>query len=151
DAVRNSSDYSKDTILTLNPYVPQPFLTNRLMLSALGAYVDIDGVWDGPFNSLVEWKNRSTLARDHFVRIVNRGRMHPWGHRCVLVRVSERKFANGNGDRGAYVFLRAFLVVTEPVRTYPGAKGLSNEGRQLPFQHVEVVTRVSPDFGDIDI
>jgi hypothetical protein len=147
DAVNNSANFSKSNPILSQNYTPTPFKTDRLMLSALGAYIDVDGVWPkSPFNSLLEWKNRGTLGRDHYVRIVNKGFLHPFGHRAVLVRESERRIANLNGTRSAYLFLRTFFIVTEPERAYPAAKGLPNAGREFPFQKIEVVTRVSPDF-----
>ncbi|MCC7076896.1 MAG: hypothetical protein IT198_07195 [Acidimicrobiia bacterium] len=152
DAVRNTSDYSAYSPWTIpSGYMPQPFRTERLMLSSLGAWVDIDGNWaDSPFNSLVEWRHRATLGRDHYVRIVNKGYLHPFGHRAVLVRETERRFRDDNGTRGAYLLLRAFVVVTQPVREYPASLGLPIGGRSFPFQQLEVVTRVSPGFGGLD-
>ena len=147
NAVKNTSDWKK-----YNPQVvtsaPPPFATKRLMLSSLGAYVDIDGVWTKPNgNSLIEWRHRATLGRDHYVRLVNKGHLHPFGHRAVLVRETTRKFVvNNDGKRGAYLHLKFFIVVTEPVRSYPGSPGLDHEGRAFPFEQLEVLSRVSPPF-----
>jgi hypothetical protein len=126
DAVNNSANWSASNPLILNSYTPTPFKTDRLFLTALGAYLDIDGVWPtNPFgNSLLEWKNRSTQGRDHYVRIVNKGYLHPWGHEAVLVRESERKFLKGSANpRGAYVVLRTFFVIIEENRSCVGGFG----------------------------
>lgn len=150
NAVRATSDYSLyDPTRLPSGYLPTPFRTDRLMLTALGAWADLDGSWpDNPFNSLVAWRHRSTVGRDHYVRIVNRGYLYPFGHRCVLVRETERKLEQNSAQtRAAYLRTRNFLVITQPVRSYPGAFGLPDEGRRFPFRTVEVVTRVSPDFG----
>lgn len=123
----------------------------RLMLSGLGGWLDSRGAWqvvpDGL--SVEEWVHRSTLARDHYVRVVYKGYLFPWGHRVSLVKVSERKFHKELPGNPAYLRQRMFLVVREFVRDYPAHVGKSNDGRhyhrQFPFSRIRITTVTTPD------
>jgi hypothetical protein len=153
DIVRLTSDY------TIPKYTPEAAQINRLMLSALGGFVDLRGHWEPPgpnaaggpgLISLEEWRQEGTLARDHYVRIVRRGYLFPFGHRAVLVKVTERKFnpIPGNGisqPRGAYLRQRFFIIVREPDKDFGGlAPGQPDGGRAFPFTHVRIKTLVTP-------
>ncbi|HTR59358.1 MAG TPA: hypothetical protein VMM27_14365 [Casimicrobiaceae bacterium] len=138
-------------------YEPEPIDVKLLALSSLGAWLDSRGVWDGDLPgrlSVEEWRHRATLGRDHYVRIVYRGRLFPWGHRASVVKVTERQFEPTLAGNPAYLRQRMFLVVKEPLRMY-GSIGLLYDGpdpeRQgekidlmLPFQRVRITTVVSP-------
>ncbi len=153
DIVRLTSDY------TIPKYKPEAAQINRLMLSALGGFVDLRGHWEPPgpnaaggggLISLEEWRHEGTLARDHYVRIVRRGYLFPFGHRAVLVKVTERKFnpIPGNGisqPRGAYLRQRFFIIVREPEKAFGGAApGQPDGGRAFPFTNVLIKTLVTP-------
>lgn len=124
-----------------------PIQANRLMLSALGAWLDLDGQWDARLES---WRHIATLGRDHYVRVVHRGFLLPYGHRVVYVEISERKFQERLlGYKEARLFKRRFIFVREPLREFPlPDDGTSFPGndlrRQLPFGRVEIVNRMSP-------
>jgi hypothetical protein len=129
---------------------------DRLMLTALGAWIDSDGIWEGndkPHgNDLLEWRQRGTLGRDHYVKIVREGHLFPFGHPAVFVKISERKFNfNTGGQLGAYLRTRFFLVVRRPLKTYtsesagPLAPGQQHKGRAFPFRSVRFTTLVTPD------
>ena len=137
-------------------YEPDPIDVKLLALSSLGAWFDSRGVWDVlPLGlSVEEWRHRATLGRDHYVRIVYRGRLFPWGHRASVVKVTERQFHPKLDGNPAYLRQRMFLVVREPLRQY-GSTGLLYDvpnsdqfGEQidlmLPFQAVRITTLVSP-------
>ena len=138
-------------------YEPEPIDVKLLALSSLGAWLDSRGVWDGvlPLGlSVEEWRHRATLGRDHYVRIVYRGRLFPWGHRASVVKVTERQFHSTLAGNPAYLRQRMFLIVKEPLRTY-GNTGLVYDGPladrlgekidlMLPFQRVRITTVVSP-------
>jgi hypothetical protein len=138
-------------------YEPEPIDVKLLALSSLGAWLDSRGVWDGmpPLGlSVEEWRHRATLGRDHYVRIVYRGRLFPWGHRASVVKITERQFHPALAGNPAYLRQRMFLVVKEPLRTY-GNTGLLYDGPiadqlgekidlMLPFQQVRITTVVSP-------
>ncbi len=144
DVVRLSSDYLIDN------YHPLPMQAGSLMLSALGAWIDSRGAWDPPTGkiSLEEWRQRGTMGRDHFVRIVRRGFLFPFGHKAVLVKITERKIQQGPGNnyRAAYLRQRFFLVVRQERRDYAGAPlGQRYAGRAFPFRNVRITTRVTPN------
>jgi hypothetical protein len=75
---------------------PKPVKVNRLMLSSLGAWMDLMGDWNWerfpkPLN-ISQWRHRGTQGRDHYVRVVYEGFLFPFGHRASLVKITERKF-----------------------------------------------------------
>lgn len=152
EVLRNTSDWSKagssfGAVKVLG-YRPEPFAARRLHLSSLGATADLDGAWNPPqeFGSLVAWAHRLSFGRDVFARIVHRGFLYPFGHACVEVTLTERKFRSDTGERVAYLVQRQFLVITERTKKYGGALGLPLDGRAFPFREVEVVTRQTRDF-----
>ncbi|MEY2513675.1 MAG: hypothetical protein QOJ89_1033 [bacterium] len=129
-------------------YVPLALQVKRLSLSALGGSIDADGAWKNSINSLIRWTQRGTYGRDHYVRVIRRGYLFPFGHAAVLTTISERKFAevvhNGVSRTVAYLRQRRFLVVAKGTKTYQGAFGQQHEGRGLPFIAADVLTHVTP-------
>ena len=120
------------------------------MLTPVGGWIESQGQWDptATGRSLEDWTQRGTHGRDHYVRMVRRGRLAVLPHRCSLVKITERKFqptANGSGLT-AYLRQRLFLCVREPVIDLrgPGTHG-PNDGRRLPFVRSELLTLVTPD------
>ena len=136
-------------------YAPQPLDTNLLMLSSLGGWLDARGAWEPPGLSVEEWVHRASMGRDHYVRVVYKGFLFPFGHRVALVKVSERKFHNGRAgttarsDNAAYLRQRMFIVVREHEHQYvdPQLVGLDNASfqRQFPFNNIRIITSVTPD------
>jgi hypothetical protein len=137
-------------------YEPVPLDVDLFALSSLGAWLDSRGVWDDlPAGLAVEeWRHRATLGRDHYVRVVYRGVLFPWGHRASVIKVTERQFHPDRPGNPAYLRQRMFLVVREPVRTYRTSgwtyqgPDAARHGEQLdlmmPFTSVRITTRVSP-------
>ena len=136
-------------------YEPTPLDVDFLALSALGGWLDTRGAWDvlPPGLSVEEWRHRTTLGRDHYVRVVYAGFLFPWGHRASVIKVTERQFHKDLPGNPAYLRQRMFLVVNEPLRTYRNS-GLKYEGDGerkdeqydllMPFTAVRITTRVSP-------
>ncbi len=137
-------------------YRPEAVDTHLLMLSALGGWLDSRRAWEPPAGlSVEEWVHRATMARDHFVRVVYKGFLFPFGHRVALVKVSERKFHNGAGNT-AYLRQRLFLIVRErerrfadPTLTSANAERLFQ--RQMPFTSVRILTSVTPNLDQPDL
>lgn len=128
-------------------YRPRPARSERLMLTSLGALLDVEGSWD-PLPSLVgleQWRHLASLGRDQYVRVVYKGFLFPFGHSASLIKVTERKFEDhgGFGKRIAVLRQRFYIVVREPVRTYTGA-GHTHSGRNFPFSSVRILTRETP-------
>ena len=103
-------------------WTPEAVPTNRLMLTALGGWLDsrvlFETLPDGGL-TIEEWKHRAALGRDHEVKVVYAGFLMPFGHRASLVKITERKFAAGPAGPVAYMFQRMFIIVREPVRQVP--------------------------------
>ncbi|WP_202841201.1 hypothetical protein [Luteimonas saliphila] len=128
-----------------------PVAVEQLILSAFGASMRLDGAWNVQDLSLVRWQHRATLGRDQFVKTVRKGFLFPCGHRAALIRIAERKLAAAPGGwthaasghaaehpSGLYAYLRVreFIVVREPVKNYGH--------RHFPFKHLAFHTRVTP-------
>lgn len=154
---------------SVSGYTPEPIQADLMMLSSLGAWLDSRGAWDPPGLSVEEWVHRASMARDHYVRVVYRGFLFPFGHRVSLVKVSERKFHNGKATaeqkpgNPAYLRQRLFIIVRERERTFDDPRyqdirdmaGNKFYIRQFPFPSVRILTQVTPDldqpaFSDID-
>lgn len=128
-----------------------PIDVDALHLSALGATLDVGASFPDPEPSagigLKQWRHRSTLGRDRYVRIVNRGYLLPFGHPCVQITSTERAFVGTGSGRSAPLEQRTFLVVTQPVLNFPDAAGLMpTNGRQVPFRSVRIRTVVTPPY-----
>jgi hypothetical protein len=137
--------------------VPQPIDVDRLMLSSLGAWMNVHGAWTPPAGMSVEnWRNRGTMGRDHYVRVVYAGRLYPFGHRASLIKVTERKFHAGNKGNAAFLRQRMFLVVREPY-VLLGNTGdvIVNElgdseqlDLKMPLKSARLTTLVTPNLDD---
>lgn len=125
---------------------------NRMMLTALGAWLNLDGNWlefPDDLVTLEKWLHRSTLGRDQFVQVVKRGYLYPFGHKAVLIEITERKFGqNPPGRVGAWLRKRKFIVVKEYERNYaeeqPSHHIFEHEGREIPFSSVRMLTKITP-------
>ena len=109
----------------------------RLFLSALGAWLDLQLDAPGAPTSLEAWTHRAAMGRDTFVRVVRRGFLLPFGHATSKIEIVERKFQeSATGRRLAVLRRKTFLVVRQPV--------LEHDGRGLPFDRVRLRTLVTP-------
>jgi hypothetical protein len=149
---------------SVSGYAPDAVDTNLMMLTALGGWLDSRGAWEPPGLSVEEWVHRAAMARDHYVRVVYRGFLFPFGHRVSLVKVSERKFHNGKATEEqvpgntAYLRQRLFIVVRERERRFDEAvyqnvtnqAGTKNYVRQFPFSSVRLLTQVTPNLDPPD-
>ena len=136
-------------------WTPEAVPTNRLMLTALGGWLDsrvlFETLPDGGL-TIEEWKHRAALGRDHEVKVVYAGFLMPFGHRASLVKITERKFAAGPAGPVAYMFQRMFIIVREPVRKYPEGPAefvdmngeTFNVGLSNPLGMVQILTTVTP-------
>jgi hypothetical protein len=121
-----------------------PVAVERLMLTSLGAWLKVHGVWNTALD-LIEWRHRTTLGRDQFVKVVVKGFLFPLGHRAVKVTLTQRKLAMGRslhleGQPVAYLLQRTFIVIREPVKRFGH--------RAFPFRTTEIKTQVTPDLID---
>ena len=134
-----------------------------LMLTSLGAWMNVRYSFDDPKGvhlpdkpselNLVEWRHRMSFGRDHYVRVVHSGYLCPFGHRAVLITISERKFKKTPDGKAtaAYLRQREFIVVQQPEKSF-GDTGLSSDGksydRMMPFKNVRITTLITPNLAD---
>lgn len=134
-----------------NDWPPEAVPTNRLMLTALGGWLDsrvqFPTLPDGGL-TIEEWKHRASLGRDHHVKVVYAGFLMPFGNRASLVKVTERKIKPGLGGEAAYLFQRMFIIVREPEKKFRADSRALPDGRRLdmvmPLGTVRILTSVTP-------
>jgi hypothetical protein len=144
-------------------FSPQPLASAQIVLSSLGATVDLKGQWEPPSGFTMDgqvkplwpaltverWHHMAFLGRDVFVEVVYKGFIFPLGHRCAVVKSTERKFLPDPRDNCgkapvAYLIQRYFVVVGEPKKSFP-AVGQRFGGRALYATAVTMLTTKSPD------
>jgi hypothetical protein len=105
-----------------------------VLLSALGSSLELQGKWDDETLEVAEYRHRSAIGRDNYVRIEDRGFLFPYGHRAVLVVETERVIAS---DGAAHLIRRAYIRLTEPLKSF------ADNG--LPFRSVEIKMTTTPN------
>ena len=145
--------------IVVSAYTPDPVQVNRLMLSALGGWLDGRGAWAMSDSlrqreglSVEEWRHITAMGRDEFVRIVLAGYAYPFGHRASHVIELERKFeaapTPGSPNFGAYLRRHDYTVIREPLKTYPPAR-YPNRGLEMPLRRaVRILTLQTPFLDD---
>ena len=136
-------------------YKPLPIQVEQLMLTSLGAWMNVHGAWDPPGALTVEeWRHRGTMGRDNYVRVVYQGYLFPFGHRASLIKVTERKFHPKSEypdipGNIAYLRQRMFIVVREPDKIFVNPTLKTPDGHyydlQMPFTRVRITTLVTPN------
>jgi hypothetical protein len=146
------------------PFLPSDVHVDQLILTSMGGWLKSYGVWDpplsfdpatghyGPQFTLQQWKHAATMGRDHYVRVVYKGYLLPFGHRASLVKVTERRFdqatsGDQNGKTFALLHQRMFVVVQKPRKDFP-MLGQQYAGRGFPFKRIDALTLVTPDIID---
>lgn len=132
-------------------YQLTPVWADRLMLTALGGWLDLEGKWDGENHradgtpiALVKWSHHAALGRDYAVETVHIGNLVPFGHRSCVLKITERRFEpHPSGGRVASLRQQIRVVVLEPLLAFPRA-GQPTGGRDFPFTSVEILTRKTP-------
>lgn len=114
-----------------------PLLVSNLSLSSLGAWFDWKQSWEFPAN-IVDYRHQAFMGRDGYVRVAYPGLLFPFGHRCFLVKITEREIKHRDTPI-AYLWQRWFIILRQPTRTYP-ATDLDN-----PFGRVTLSPLVTPD------
>jgi hypothetical protein len=135
--------------------------TKRLMLSALGCWMDLHYASQPPFQgcelgekTIVEWRHQATMARDQYVKVVSVGYILPFGHPASLIKVTERKFRTSVVDKKvAALRQRYYIIIRQPEIVY-SPTSQRNLGRENPFRSIHVTTTVTPNLdppGDSDV
>ncbi|MFB2598501.1 hypothetical protein ACEXQE_11950 [Herbiconiux sp. P17] len=127
------------------PIPPVPVAARRLWLSAYGAALDLHGQWNTkPYSaagiaSILAWDHVATGGRDQYVRVVYPGYLYPFGHRTVLVKVTQRVIRPSD-DPLAELVQRRYLAVTQPVNTY--------DSNEFPFVSIRLSPVITPDLDE---
>jgi hypothetical protein len=144
-------------------YLPRTLGVQELTLSALGGSIDLDARFEPPSParlidlkprlfeafSIERWRHATTLGRDVAVEVVYKGFLFPIGHRCTLVKVTDRRFFQNpvTGAPTAYLVQRMFIRVAQPEKKFP-AIGQPFAGRAWPVTRMTILTRRTPDIVD---
>jgi hypothetical protein len=125
--------------------IPQPVDAKRMYLSSQGAWLDLHGDWDQkPYSeahvhAIDSWDHIAPMGRDQYVKVTYPGYLFPFGHRCSLIKVTERRIDAG-GAPIAYLYQRFFIVVRQPIRYYADL--------DMPFTQVQLRPIVTPNLDD---
>ena len=153
-------------------YVPKPARARRLMLSALGAWTNLESEWDYPIIipgspqagpayptlTLEQWAHHIAQGRDQYARTVQTAFVCDPGHRISIVTVTERQFqptfirtdqtpGGPVGIFGSVAYLRRYeyLIIQQQMQDYASQAGLfAHAGRELPYRRLRITMRVSP-------
>lgn len=119
-----------------------PIKAQRLMLSALGAWMRVEFRAPRkliPGVALELWRQHAMMGRDQYVKVVSRGYLYPWRHECSAIEIVERRFEDVGGRVEALLVTKCFLVVKSPRRiSYDGIPQVPHAGRKM-FPAVEVL------------
>jgi len=158
-----AADQNKEAI-----YRPRPLTVTELSLTSMGGSVTLNSGFEPPagrrFDAGAEariktdprmtftverWRQQTVLGRDVVVEVVYKGFLFPIGHRCTMVKLTERKFLRNpqGGYTTAYLVQRMFLRIAKPDKIYPG-KYHPDEARRWPLRAIKVLTQTTPDIVD---
>ncbi|WP_036216159.1 hypothetical protein [Lysinibacillus sphaericus] len=127
-----------------NSCLPVPVNVERLMLSSLGIWMDVQGNWSPENCQISSWQHQTAMGRDSYVKVVEEGFLFPLCNRASLVQITERKFKTENKETRAYLYKRYFVIVRELEIDYPST-GISGLEFKCPIKKVSYLTRVTPD------
>ncbi|MFA5330015.1 MAG: hypothetical protein WC384_19620 [Prolixibacteraceae bacterium] len=130
-------------------YTPHAVKADLLMLSALGSWIDfkLNIPEDVELLSVKAWLQRATMGRDHYIKIVERGTLFPFGHKALLITIAERRIRTINNVNTAVLIQREFIIVKQP-ELYYGKQAGSNDFIPFPFQRVELKDMESEVFSE---
>ena len=139
------SEENRKDIVTLSTSDPSATIeVERLTVSALGASLSLEKVWNPPPSAparLVRWQHRATWGREQYVLTESRGRLFPLRHESICTRVTQRGPRN-TPSRMVGAFLRAHNDLTVTTLTLEYADNdMPSNGRQMPFKTVTLTTR----------
>jgi F0F1-type ATP synthase membrane subunit b/b' len=126
---------------------PQPVDVEKLWLSSQGAWLDLHGSWKtdqytlikDPMSAILTWDHIAPMGRDQYVRVTYPGYLYPFGHKAVLVKLTERKMKDRSPSL-AGLYMKKFIVVTEPVKRFAHPN--------LPLTKVQLEPLVTPTLDD---
>ncbi len=87
---------------------PAPIKLRRLMLSALGGYLDAHADFPDPNGKMLAWSHRIAQGREHAVEVVSDGFLLPFGHRATRLSITKR---NDNPSRQVGLLERYDVII----------------------------------------
>ncbi|WP_316174549.1 hypothetical protein [Bradyrhizobium sp. SZCCHNRI1073] len=134
-------------------FTPTPVQGRTMLLSAFGAYLDLEGHF--PYDchsgvSLERWLHQATLGQDNKVLVARRGYLYPFGHRVLLITLTTRETAPiaptlGRSDaEGAYLRQRLFIVMREKIKNYDAR----TDSWKVPFKSLAIDFTTTPPLDD---
>src|SRR5581483_2815962 len=118
------------------PTGKQPATARQLMLSSLGAWLDVNGKWPG--QAVESWRHRIAMGRDQKVQVVQKGRLYPFGNEAVLTTSMERHFTSKWNGPAAELMTRNTLWVKDPIVDF--GEATDKAGRRWPWRKIELLT-----------
>jgi|GEM_PF-2231960 len=134
-----------------------PPAANYLMLTARGAFADVEGYWPQTKArscvniSLEKWLQIITEGQDQKITIQKRGLLYPFGHRVIYVKDTNRKIHEQDGALYAVEKTTYYLVIRQRTIDYQSARlrdGDVDRSFQLPFRELTIVEPVSPNLDE---
>lgn len=128
------------------PVPSTPIPADLFMLTALGASVNLNGVWNEPgVSSLLRWVQRNTTGREGYVKTVRSGFVFPTGHKAVRTTITDREFwVDSSGDVVANLIQRTYVNIAQPTVDYTGNANEPKGGRQNPLRSIKITTLATP-------
>ena len=118
-------DNSRNNIAARSDATPP--LAARAELTCLGGSLTATGAWDG-----FSWTHAAALGRDQSVRVLEEGRLYPWGARATLITTVERQPKDLGAGGVAALRAERTLRIADPVLP-------STAQRTFPFDIVELL------------
>jgi hypothetical protein len=160
--VQQSSDFGFP-ILIREFHVPRAIQAEKLMLSSLGGWLDINGGWQFPPGvvdpqfpshppfSVTEWRHIAGMGRDQYVRVVDHGSLYPTCHRASKVEITQRELAlSGPAKRaGEYLVTRTHVIPLEGEKDYEllvaAYASKHGDGGEMPLRRLRLKTQTTPE------
>lgn len=147
-------------------FVPRPFRQFEFRFTSLGATGYLTGEWEPPSGyldlkggakapeypglTIERVRDRAFQGRHVEVEVVYKGFLFPFGHRCSIVKATERSFTDDPDHFGrsvAPLVQRFFIVVGKPEKTVP-ALGMPFDGRAFPGTSIRLLTTRTKEIED---
>jgi hypothetical protein len=118
---------------------------SQLLLSARGGSLTAEASWNPRGLDIQSWSHEATQGRDHFVQVVYKGFLFPFGHHVSYVKVTQREFNELRSETVGVLREHTYLVVGNPIVSYAGSLNVANNGRDFPFRALELKDTRTPD------
>jgi hypothetical protein len=136
-----------------------PPAAKYLILSARGAFADIEGVWPQTKArscaniSLEKWHQIFTEGQDQKITIQKRGLLYPFGHRVIYVKDTNRKIHFQDDAFYAVEKTTYFLIIRQRTVRYDKMRvggDVADQSFQFPFRTLTITEAVSPNLDEPD-